>query len=115
MRAGLKKSYAKASAFKESETALRLRSGTELISLRNGEVSFLKNLSKHNLSRPPGGIIVKPLTNQPQEVDAAAIGGRKMQYFDLLSLIHVLQLSNRYLGRSPLLLISRGEVSSRLR
>ena len=95
MRAGLKKAILQ----------------NPVLTYRNGIRGRLRWVSKHNLSRPPDGIIVKPLTNQPQEVDAAAIGGRNMQYFDLLTLSLLLQLSNRYLGRSLLLLIGEGEVS----
>ncbi len=74
-----------------------------VLTYRNGIRGFMKRVSKH--------IIAKPMVNNLHEVDAAAIGRRNMQCFELLVLSNVLQLSNRYLGRSPLLLISEGEVS----
>ena len=87
MRAGLKKA----------------RLQNPVLTYRNGIRGFLRRVSKH--------IITKPVVNNLWEVDTAAIGGRKTQYFDLLTHNLLLQLSNRYLGRSPLLLISGGEVS----
>jgi len=42
-----------------------------VLTYRNGIGGLLRWVSKH--------IIVKPMTNKPQEVDAAAIGGRNMQ------------------------------------